>query len=272
MPSSVFTYFILLSQNWTAHIQFAQSALQSFGEHLDINNPWIVTIIGGTIGAVFAGIVIYCLLEREKDKRAEKSEQETHAQAKERLARQIDDADSLLESKKYKESLAKYNTLSKDAPDSETYGHIKAHSGICLFNLAILGHKKEDRLEKAVQTYKEALKSFTLKTYPMNYATPQNNLGNAYRTLSKVRDKEKNLAKAINAYEESLKIYTVESYPVNYATPQNNLGITYSTLSEVRDKEKNLAKAINAYEESLKIYTVESYPVNYATTVTTQVP
>ncbi|OYT41998.1 MAG: hypothetical protein B6U86_01340, partial [Candidatus Altiarchaeales archaeon ex4484_43] len=92
---------------------------------------------------------------------------------------------------------------------------------------------KEENLTKAIRAYEEALKIRTVEKYPVNYATTQNNLGNAYRTLAEVRNKEENLTKAIRAYEEALKIYTVEKYPVNYATTQNNLGNAYSRLAEV---------------------------------------
>ena len=129
--------------------------------------------------------------------------------------------------------------------------------------------RKADSLERlgdfedAINEYEEILKVISPKNLPVEYATTQNNLGNAYWNLAGIRDKESNLEKAINAYQEALKIRTLEKYPIDYAMTQNNLGTAYSDLAGVRDTESNLEKAFNAYQEALKIYTVEKHPIMY---------
>jgi tetratricopeptide (TPR) repeat protein len=125
---------------------------------------------------------------------------------------------------------------------------------------------KESNVEKAIAAFKEALRVRTLDAFPVDYATTQNNLGNAYGVLAGVRDKESNLEKAIAAYEEALRVYTFDAFPVNHAMTQNNLGTAYDALAEVRDKGSNLEKAIAAYEEALRVYTFDAFPVNYAIT------
>ncbi|MGC1120269.1 MAG: tetratricopeptide repeat protein [Candidatus Methanofastidiosia archaeon] len=51
----------------------------------------------------------------------------------------------------------------------------------------------------------------------MDYATTQNNLGNAYETLGEVEDKSQNCKKAIAAYKEALRIFT-EKNTANHIT------------------------------------------------------
>jgi tetratricopeptide (TPR) repeat protein len=94
----------------------------------------------------------------------------------------------------------------------------------------------------------------------MQYGTAQNNLGNAYRTLTEVEGKAENSKRAIEAYDEALEVYTRDRFPMDYAMTQNNLGNAYGTLGEVEGKVENSKRAIEAYEEALKIYTESEYP------------
>ncbi|PKP59054.1 MAG: hypothetical protein CVT89_01715, partial [Candidatus Altiarchaeales archaeon HGW-Altiarchaeales-2] len=120
------------------------------------------------------------------------------------------------------------------------------------------GHKAEN-CKNAIKCYEEALKIRTIENFPMQYATTQNNLGNAYKTLGKVENKAKNCKNAIKCYEEALKIYTI--VPMQYAGTQNNLGIAYGILGEVENKAENCKNAIKCYEEALKIRTIENFPM-----------
>ena len=118
----------------------------------------------------------------------------------------------------------------------------------------------------AIKAFEESLKVRTLELFPMDYAMTQNNLGNAYRTLSKVEGKAENCRKAIKAFEESLKVRTLEHFPIQYATTQNNLGIAYGTLSEVEGKAENIKKAIKVFEESLRVYILVHFQIQHAAT------
>ncbi|MDP2924508.1 MAG: tetratricopeptide repeat protein, partial [Candidatus Omnitrophota bacterium] len=77
--------------------------------------------------------------------------------------------------------------------------------------------------KKAIKAYEEALKVRTLDRFPMQYATTQNNLGTAYRTLGEVEAKAENCKKAIKAYEEALKVFTKEEFPEIYLLVKSNL-------------------------------------------------
>ena len=120
--------------------------------------------------------------------------------------------------------------------------------------------------KKAIKSYEEALKVYTLERFPMDYAMTQNNLGIAYSMLAEVENKADNCKKAIKACEEALKVYTLERFPTDYAMTQNNLGNAYRTLAEVENKADNCKKAIKSYKEALKVYTLERFPMDYAMT------
>ena len=105
---------------------------------------------------------------------------------------------------------------------------------------------------KAIAAYQEALRIYTPKTAPADYAMVQNNLGNAYARLSPVGD-DANLRRSIACYTEAARFWTVESAPLSYAMVQNNLGNTYIALTEGKRGE-NLQRAIACYQKALKVY------------------
>lgn len=198
---------------------FTQPALEWFEQHIDSNNPLMIAIVGGAIGTVLAAVFV----ERRKEKRAKAS-----------LMSQIEDlscSTNSSDAKKIKETIVKYEELLKSTSEPDAYGRIKFNLGNCRYNLAILGHGKEDDLKEAIKVYKEALNTFSIKRHPRNYAATQNNLGNAYSTLAEVRDKEENLKSAIEAYEQALKIYTSDRYPLLHEKVTSNLEKARSTAS-----------------------------------------
>ena len=105
---------------------------------------------------------------------------------------------------------------------------------------------------KAIAAYQEALKIYTPKSAPADYAMVQNNLGNAYARLSPVGD-DANLQRSIACYTEAARFWTIESAPLSYAMVQNNLGNTYIALTE-GERGENLQKAITCYQKALKVY------------------
>jgi len=126
----------------------------------------------------------------------------------------------------------------------------------------------EKYCKKAIETYEEVLEFWTLERFPMQYATTQNNIGNAYSVLARVRDKAENSKKAIEAHREALKVYTFERFPIEYASTQNGLGIAYEMLAqvEVENWAESCERAIEAHREALKVYTFERFPIEYALT------
>ena len=120
--------------------------------------------------------------------------------------------------------------------------------------------------EVAIKAFQRALKIWTLKNAPMDYAMAQSNLGIAYGSLAVVEDRAKNCKEAIKACEEALKVYTLDHTPMQYTMTQNNLGTAYRKLATVEDTAKNCKEAIKAFKEALKIWTLKNAPMDYAIT------
>ena len=173
-------------------------------KRFDRKNPWLVGIVGGALGAILAGIVLYYYFEHR--------EQKSFITI---VKTSVNNADQLLGKNMVNEALVIYVEMSKtvsEKKEPKMYGHIKNNEGICYRKLAIVSNKEEN-LTQAIRAFEEALKIRTVEKYPIDYAMTQNNLGIAYSTLSEVRNKEENLTQAICAFEEALTIYTVEKYP-----------------------------------------------------------
>jgi len=133
----------------------------------DINNPWLVGIIGGAIGAVLAGIILYYLFEHRKQKIS-----------KTILMTFINNADKLLGKNMTQDALKIYKDMLKVVSGKKepgVYGHIKNNEGICYCNLAILLNKEEN-LTKAIRAYEEALKIYTVEKYPLFHKTIMSNM------------------------------------------------------------------------------------------------
>jgi CHAT domain-containing protein len=123
---------------------------------------------------------------------------------------------------------------------------------------------KASNMEIAIAGYEVVGNIFTPTTFPQEWASTQNNLGNAYsdRILG---DKAKNLESAIASYNAALKIRTETAFPQEWASTQNNLGNAYSDRI-LGDKAKNLESAIASYNAALKIRTETAFPQDWAMT------
>ena len=133
----------------------------------DLSNPWLVAILGGAIGAIIAGLVLYYLFEYRKEKILKSTRMTI-----------ITNADSLLKKNMIRDALKIYAEMLKiisERKDPEDYAHLKNNEGICHSKLAELSNK-EEKLTKAIRAYEEALKIRTFEKYPVDYATTQNNL------------------------------------------------------------------------------------------------
>jgi len=133
----------------------------------NMNNPWLVGIIGGAIGAVLAGIILYYLLEYPKLR-----------SYKTIITTSLNNADRLLEKNMTEDALKIYHDILKavsEKKEPKLYSHIKSNEGICYYNLAIISNK-EDNLSKAIQAYEQALKISTVEKYPLYHMAIMSNM------------------------------------------------------------------------------------------------
>ena len=98
--------------------------------------------------------------------------------------------------------------------------------------LSTFGEQRGDSgaLQEAVNTYREALKEYTRERVPLDWATTQNNLGNALRALGERESGTAHLEDAVTAYREALKERTRERVPLDWAETQKNLDIVAKLL------------------------------------------
>ncbi|MBF34331.1 MAG: hypothetical protein CME94_08955 [Hyphomonadaceae bacterium] len=147
--------------------------------------------------------------------------------------------------------------------DAEDRARLKHHEANAAYERGILDPERKS-LDRSVSAYREALKEWTRDRVPLNWATTQNNLGNALATLGE-RGDEQALKDAITAYRDALKEYTRDRVPLDWATTQNNLGNALRVLGE-RGDEQALKDAITAYRDALKEKTRDRVPLDWAMT------
>ncbi len=86
-------------------------------------------------------------------------------------------------------------------------------------------------LQKAISAFVAALRVFTEKDFPTQWAQTQDNLGNAYAHLL-TGDRTANLQKAIAAYDAALGVYTEKDFPIDWARIQYTLGLSYVGIAD----------------------------------------
>ncbi|NEO70596.1 CHAT domain-containing tetratricopeptide repeat protein [Moorena sp. SIO3H5] len=124
--------------------------------------------------------------------------------------------------------------------------------------------EKASTIEIAITGYEVILTVFTREAFPIDWATTQNNLGEAYRNRIK-GEKAQNIEEAIACYQQALTVRTFEACPIDWATTQNNLGNAYRNRIK-GDKTQNIEQAIACYQEALRVRTFETFPRNWAWT------
>jgi tetratricopeptide (TPR) repeat protein len=131
---------------------------------------------------------------------------------------------------------------------------------------------KANNSEIAITGYEIVVTVFTREASPDEWATTQNNLGNAYRNRIQedLADKDRlavradNLERAIACYEQALQMYTRQAFPQDWAMTQNNLGNAYRDRIW-GNRADNLERAIACYKQALEIHTREASPEEWAT-------
>jgi tetratricopeptide (TPR) repeat protein len=121
---------------------------------------------------------------------------------------------------------------------------------------AIIGQQAGDNeaLQQAVAAYRAALAECTRERVPLQWATTQNNLGNALRALGGRESGTGRLEEAVAAYCAALAEFTRERVPLDWAMTQNNLGNALSTLGERESGTGRLEEAVDAFRAALGVF------------------
>ncbi|MET0095207.1 CHAT domain-containing protein [Limnospira platensis] len=124
--------------------------------------------------------------------------------------------------------------------------------------------RRADNLEIAIAALELALEVYSYEAFPEQWATIQNNLGNAYHNRIK-GERADNLERAIAALELALEVYSREAFPEDWAMTQNNLGNAYNNRIK-GERADNLEKAVATYQLALEVYSRETFPEDWAGT------
>jgi len=117
-----------------------------------------------------------------------------------------------------------------------------------------------ENIENAIEHCQNALKVYTQKDFPADWAVIQNTLAASY--FNRVRgDRAENIEKAIEHYQQALKVHTQKDFPANWAMTENNLAAAYSDRIW-GERAENIENAIEHYQQALMIITAEGFP-NY---------
>jgi tetratricopeptide (TPR) repeat protein len=117
-------------------------------------------------------------------------------------------------------------------------------------------------LEMSISSSQLALKIFTRRDNPKEWAITQNNLGIAYR--DRIRgERADNIELAISFFELSLRVYTHRDFPQDWAMTQTKLSHAY--CGRIRgERANNIEQAIALCELALQVITHKTYPENWA--------
>jgi tetratricopeptide (TPR) repeat protein len=102
-------------------------------------------------------------------------------------------------------------------------------------------------LVQAIESYRGGLALALRTERPLDWASTQNNLGNALRTLGGREDGTARLEEAVAAFRDALKERTRERVPFDWARTQHNLGTALWTLGErspVREHRHSILRNI----------------------------
>jgi tetratricopeptide (TPR) repeat protein len=123
-------------------------------------------------------------------------------------------------------------------------------------------------LEQAIDLYETTILDLApKKERPEDWATTQNNLGNALGILAQRRGDTDMLEESLAAFESALEERTREQTPVDWATTQNNLAAVLQTLGQRKNDTQLLKKSVEAYKNVLREWTREGAPLDWASTL-----
>ena len=118
----------------------------------------------------------------------------------------------------------------------------------------------------AIESYQEALKTFTKTAAPDVFAEIHHNLGVLYTDMPTDHQKKSIWAGvAVSSFQEALQFYTKDAFPYEYGMICNNYGNAFSKFPQAIHTD-NYEKALFYYQEALDVRTPQ-YPYERAITL-----
>jgi tetratricopeptide (TPR) repeat protein len=91
---------------------------------------------------------------------------------------------------------------------------------------------KNEPLAESSELYRKVLDDWTRERVPLQWATTQNNLGNALASLGERESGTQTLTKAVDAYREALTVFDQERSPYYWQGAQQNLNMALALIAE----------------------------------------
>jgi tetratricopeptide (TPR) repeat protein len=107
----------------------------------------------------------------------------------------------------------------------------------------------------AIERYRHLAELRPRNAFPRDWATTQNNLGNALLRLGEREGGTARLEEAVSAFREALQERTRERVPLDWATTQMSLGTALFRLGERETGTARLEEAVAAFREALQALT-----------------
>ena len=145
----------------------------------------------------------------------------------------------------------------------EHYAELKHNQALTYVDIFKI-KKDEKYLEKAEESFNNALTFFTMEREPEKYAVLKNNMANLYRYMYENNGNKLCVENAIQCCKSALLIYTKDSYPQGYALCMRNLGNCFLELFQADAIKAYFEKSLEAYNKSLGIYTAIDDPLHYS--------
>ena len=121
---------------------------------------------------------------------------------------------------------------------------------------------ENDALERAIAVYGEALDLAGDDDW--QWATIQNDMGNALEALGSRQSDSGTLQQAAAAYEDALRVRTRDTAPLDWAGTEGNLGVVLMSLGKREQGTDTLAASAEAFQAALEEMTREAAPLDWA--------
>ena len=92
------------------------------------------------------------------------------------------------------------------------YARACINIGSALGSLAAMEDMAENS-KKAIVSFQQALRVYTIEDHPQDYAKTHSNMGNAFAILASVEGRDENCIKAFQSFLEAFKVFDKDSYP-----------------------------------------------------------
>jgi len=155
-------------------------------------------------------------------------------------------------------------TSRTDSPVNWAY--LKKNLGMVLHNLAEKNKRDIDSLERAKESYEDALEVFSLKTTPFPWAATQGRLGDVLYRIDVMAGGTDLIKQALTSFQAALKVFTKKNTPNLWSDVMNNLAQAAQILGREKNNKEVVERAVSACRSALEVRNKDKMPLHWAAT------